>query len=96
VEGRASTTSAIHFDGFSESRRGGAFRFRTLEEMLRLNRSATAQADRFTGVLPGTDTDRHMRQNYAAIFVQDDYRMSDRLSMSLGLCGTSSSPRRTN
>ena len=73
-----------HFDGFSESRRGGAFRFRTLEEMLRLNRSATAQADRFTGVLPGTDTDRHMRQNYAAMFVHDDFRMSDRLSLSLG------------
>ena len=73
-----------HFDGFSESRRGGAFRFRTLEEMLRLNRSATAQADRFTGVLPGTDTDRHMRQNYVAMFVHDDFRMSDRLSLSLG------------
>ena len=74
-----------HFDGFSESRRGGAFRFRTLEEMLRLNRSATAQADRFTGVLPGTDTDRHMRQNYVAFFVHDDYRMSDRVSLSVGL-----------
>jgi hypothetical protein len=74
-----------HFDGFSESRRGGAFRFRTLEEMLRLNRSATAQADRFTGVLPGTDTDRHMRQNYAAVFVHDDFRMADTLSLSLGV-----------
>ncbi len=73
-----------HFDGFSESRRGGAFRFRTLEEMMRLNRSATAQADRFTGVLPGTDTNRHMRQNYTALFVHDDFRMSDRLSFSLG------------
>ena len=74
-----------HFDGFSESRRGGAFRFRTLEEMLRLNRSATAQADRFTGVLPGTDTDRHMRQNYVAVFVHDDFRLADRLSLSLGV-----------
>ena len=74
-----------HFDGFSESRRGGSFRFRTLEEMLTLNRSATAQADRFTGVLPGTDTDRHMRQHYVAMFLHDDYRMSDRLSLSLGL-----------
>jgi len=74
-----------HFDGFSNSRLGGDFRFRSLEEMLTLRRSATAQADRFTGVLPGTDTDRHMRQNYTAFFVHDDLRMSDRLSLSLGL-----------
>ncbi len=74
-----------HFDGFSESRRGGAFRFRTLEEMMTLRRSATAQADRFTGVLPGTDTDRHMRQNYVALFIHDDFRTSDRLTLSLGL-----------
>jgi carboxypeptidase family protein len=74
-----------HFDGFSESRRGGAFRFRTLEEMMTLRRSATAQADRFTGVLPGTDTDRHMRQNYVALFIHDDFRTSDRLTLSLGM-----------
>jgi hypothetical protein len=74
-----------HFDGFSESRRGGSFRFRSFEEMITLRRSATAQADRFTGVLPGTDTDRHARQNYAAFFIHDDLRMSDRLSLSLGL-----------
>ena len=74
-----------HFDGFSESRRGGAFRFRTLEEMMTLRRSATAQADRFTGVLPGTNTDRHMRQNYVAFFLQDDFRTSDRLTLNLGL-----------
>ena len=74
-----------HFDGFSNSRLAGAFRFRSLEEMLTLRRSTTSQADRFTGVLPGTDTDRHMRQNYAAFFVHDDFRLSDRLSLSLGL-----------
>jgi hypothetical protein len=74
-----------HFDGFSESRRGGSFRFRSFEELITLRRSATAQADRFTGVLPGTNTDRHARQNYAAFFVHDDLRMSDHLSLSLGL-----------
>ncbi|MGH9386465.1 MAG: carboxypeptidase regulatory-like domain-containing protein [Vicinamibacterales bacterium] len=74
-----------HFDGFSNSRLGGTYRFRTLEEMLTLNRSATAQADRYLGNLPGTDTDRGMRQNYLAVFVHDDFRLSDRLSLSLGV-----------
>ena len=74
-----------HFDGFSNSRLGGTYRFRTLEEMLTLNRSATAQADRFLGNLPGTDTVRHMRQNYVAFFMHDDFRMGNRLSLSLGL-----------
>jgi hypothetical protein len=74
-----------HFDGYSNSRLGGNYRFRTLEEMLTLNRSATAQADRYTGNLPGTDTIRNMRQNYLAVFLHDDWRVSDRLSLSLGL-----------
>ena len=74
-----------HFDGFSNSRLGGTYRFRTLEEMLTLTRSATAQADRYLGNLPGTDTNRNMRQNYVAFFLHDDFRMSDRLSLSLGL-----------
>jgi len=74
-----------HFDGVSNSRLGGDYRFRSLEEMLTLRRSATAQADRFTGNLPGTDTIRGMRQNYAAVFVHDDFRLSDRVSISAGL-----------
>ena len=73
-----------HFDGFSYSRYGGEFRFRNLTEFLTLRRSATAQADRFTGNLPGTDTRRHVRQNYAAFFVHDDWRLSDRISVSAG------------
>ena len=60
-----------HFDGTSYSRYGGTFRFRSVQEFLTLRRSATAQADRFTGNLPGTDTFRQMRQWYDAFFVQD-------------------------
>jgi len=74
-----------HFDGFSYSRYGGEFRFRNLTEFLTLRRSATAQADRFTGNLPGTDTFRQMRQHYVALFAHDDWRVSDRLSVSAGL-----------
>lgn len=74
-----------HFDGFSYSRYGGEFRFRNLQEFLTLRRSSTAQADRFTGNLPGTDTYRQMRQHYAAFFLQDDWRFSENLSLNYGL-----------
>ena len=63
------------FQGFSYSRYGGEFRFRTLEEFLTLRRSSSAQADRFTGNLPGTDTLRHMSQHYVALFAQDEWRL---------------------
>ncbi len=69
-----------HFDGYSYSRYGGEFRFRNLEEYLTQSR-----IDRFTGNLPGTDTQRNMRQNYWAFFAQDDYRVSTRFSLSYGL-----------
>lgn len=74
-----------HFDGFSFSRYGGTFRFRNIQEFLTLRRSSTAQADRFTGNLPGTDTFREMRQKYVAMFVQDDWRVSDHFSIQAGL-----------
>ena len=74
-----------HFDGFSHSRYGGEFRFRNLTEFLTLRRSATAQADRFTGNLPDSDTFRRMRQHYVAFFAHDDWRLSDRVSVTAGL-----------
>ena len=74
-----------HFDGTSYSRYGGTFQFRNVQEFLTLQRSATAQADRFTGNLPGTDTFRQMRQWYTAFFVQDDWRASSHLSLQYGL-----------
>jgi len=74
-----------HFDGFSYSRYGGEFRFRNVTEFLTLNRGGGAQADRFTGNLPGTDTFRQMRQQYAAFFAQDEWRAGDSLSVNYGL-----------
>ena len=73
------------FQGFSYSRYGGEFRFRTLEEFLTLRRSGSAQADRFTGNLPGTDTRRHMRQHYVAFFGQDEWRVRSSFTISAGL-----------
>lgn len=74
-----------NFKGFSYSRYGGEMRFRNLREFLTLRRSATAEVDRFTGNLPGTDTKRDLNQHYAAFFVQDDWRLSDRLTINAGL-----------
>jgi len=73
------------FDGYSYSRYGGEYRFRSLQEFMTLRRSATALADRFTGNLPGSGTERSMRQTYAAFFAQDDFRISTRLSVSYGV-----------
>ncbi|HEX2453218.1 MAG TPA: carboxypeptidase regulatory-like domain-containing protein [Vicinamibacterales bacterium] len=73
------------FDGFSFSRYGGTFRFTNVRQFLTLQGSGTAQADRFTGNLPGTDTFREMRQWYNAFFVQDDWRASNHLSLQYGL-----------
>ncbi len=73
------------FSGYSYSRYGGEFRFRNLEEFLTLRRSSSAQADRFTGNMPGTDTKRHITQSYVAFFAQDDWRLASRVSLNLGL-----------
>jgi hypothetical protein len=68
-----------HFDGFSYSRWGGEFRFTNLQNFMR------GTVNRFTGNLPGTDTQRNMRQTYAAFFAQDEWRASNDLTFNYGL-----------
>ena len=68
-----------HFDGFSYSRYGGEFRFTSLQNFLR------GTVNRFTGNLPGTDTRRNMRQNYVAMFAQDEWRPASNLTLNYGL-----------
>jgi hypothetical protein len=68
-----------HFDGFSYSRWGGEFRFTNLQNFLR------GTVNRFTGNLPNTDTQRNMRQTYAAFFAQDEWRTSNDLTLNYGL-----------
>jgi hypothetical protein len=68
-----------HFDGFSYSRYGGEFRFTSLPNFLR------GTVNRFTGNMPGTDTRRNMRQNYVALFAQDEWRVRNNLTLNYGL-----------
>lgn len=68
-----------HFDGFSYSRYGGTFRFGTITDFL------NSKPNQFTGNLPGTDTNRRMRQWYNAFFVQDSWRAKDTLTLDYGL-----------
>jgi hypothetical protein len=68
-----------HFDGFSYSRYGGEFRFTSLPNFLR------ATVNRFTGNMPNTDTQRSMRQNYVAMFAQDEWRPAANLTVNYGL-----------
>jgi outer membrane receptor protein involved in Fe transport len=68
-----------HFDGFSYSRWGGTFRFGSMSAFL------AGTANQFTGNLPGTDTNRRMRQWYDAFYVQDSWRMRDSLTLDYGL-----------
>jgi len=68
-----------HFDGFSYSRYGGEFRFTSLANFLR------GTVNRFTGNMPGTDTRRNMRQNYAAFFAQDEWRARSNLTLNYGV-----------
>jgi len=68
-----------HFDGFSYSRYGGEFRFTSLQNFLR------GTVNRFTGNMPGTDTRRNMRQNYVAMFAQDEWRPANDFTLNYGL-----------
>ena len=68
-----------HFDGFSYSRYGGEFRFTNLSSFLR------GTVNRFTGNLPNTDTQRAMRQTYAAFFAQDEWRPATNFTVNYGV-----------
>jgi len=68
-----------HFDGFSYSRWGGTFRFGNMTQFL------AGTANQFTGNLPGTDTNRRMRQWYNAFYLQDSWRLNDSLTLDYGL-----------
>jgi hypothetical protein len=63
----------------SASAENGSFGFDSIPALLQ-NQPATFQAQ-----LPGSDTERFIRQSIWGFYIQDDVRWTDRLSMNLGL-----------
>lgn len=63
----------------SQNRPAGEFRFRDIDRFLR------NIADRFRAQLPGSDTIRGMRQSLGALYLQDTWRVSRRLTFDIGV-----------
>ncbi len=75
-----------HFQPYSYQAYGGEFSFRTLEEFLTLTRAGGGAADRYNGQVPGaSDTRRNMWQNYWAVFAQDEFAVSNRVTLNYGV-----------
>ena len=68
-----------HLNTDSQVRPLGEFRFRNLASFL------TNTPDRFRGMLPGADTVRGQRQSIAALYFEDNWRISRRLTLDAGL-----------
>jgi hypothetical protein len=58
---------------------GGSYAFTSLDEFIR------GQANTFEGTVPGSTTDRKWRQSLFGFFVQDDFTVSNRLTMNMGV-----------
>jgi hypothetical protein len=68
----------FRYDGFSDSRGRGRLRFRNVAQFL----AGTTQ--QFEIAKPGSDFERHFRQSLFGIYLQDDFRVSRRLTLNLG------------
>ncbi len=67
------------FNTNSENRKLGNYRFRTIAQFL------TNDPDRFRAQLPGSDTVRGHRQWIGALYLQDTWKVAERLTLDLGL-----------
>ena len=67
------------FNTDSQSRQNGDYRFRSLAQFL------TNDPDRFRAQLPGSDTIRGHRQWISAFYIQDTWKVSQRLTLDFGL-----------
>lgn len=67
------------YDGDSESRTRGQLRFSSLTNLLRFN------IQDLQGASSDSDFQRNYRQNLFGIFVQDDYKVTPRLMLNVGL-----------
>jgi hypothetical protein len=73
------TLDFFRHDGLSESRSRGQLRFRSLEDFLR------GRTRDFQVALAGSDFTRHFSQELFGVYVQDDFRVTPRLTLNLGL-----------
>jgi hypothetical protein len=84
VRGRHAMKTGIdwqnfRYDGVSDSRSRGRLRFRSVSEFL----SGTTQ--QFEIAKPGSDFERHYRQNLVGAWLQDDVKMSSQLTVNAGV-----------
>jgi hypothetical protein len=69
----------IHMDMDSTNQQNGNFRFDSISDFL------TNRPGGFRGQAEGSSTDRAFRQNLIGMYLQDDIRLSDRLTVNAGL-----------
>ena len=69
----------FRYDGFSDSRSRGRLRFASIEDFL------NGRTRDFELAKPGSDFERHYRQNLVGTYIQDDFQAKPRLMLNLGL-----------
>jgi hypothetical protein len=73
------TLEVMHYDYTSDFTSMGNFTFNSLDDFV-ANRPAT-----FEAIMPGSDASRKLRQKAFGVFVQDDIRVTPRLTLNLGV-----------
>jgi hypothetical protein len=73
------TLEVMHYDYTSDFTSMGNYTFNSLDDFV-ANRPAT-----FEAIMPGSDASRRLRQKAFGMFVQDDFRVTPRLTLNLGL-----------
>jgi hypothetical protein len=68
----------FRYDGFSDSRGRGRLRFRSISDFL------GGVTQQFEIAKPGSDFERHFRQSLFGLYLQDDFKVSRRLTLNLG------------
>jgi hypothetical protein len=84
VKGRHAMKTGIdwqnfRYDGDSQSRTRGRLRFRSVSDFL------TGVTQQFELAKPGSDFERHYRQNLIGMWLQDDVKLSDALTVNAGV-----------
>ena len=69
----------FRYDGTSESRTRGRLRFRSVSDFL------TGVTQQFEIAKPGADFERHYRQNLIGMWLQDDMKLSNQVTLNAGV-----------